>query len=44
LNGVGDYSVSWNFNKFLIGPDGKLKAYFGSNTKPMDEEITSLLK
>lgn len=44
LNGVDDYSVTWNFNKFLIGPDGKLKAYFGSKTEPMSEEITSLIE
>lgn len=43
-NGVDDYSIKWNFNKFMIDEDGKLIAYFGSSVKPMDEEITSLLK
>lgn len=43
-NGVDDYSIKWNFNKFMIDEDGKLIAYFGSAVKPMDEEITSLLK
>ena len=44
LNGVDDYSIKWNFNKFMIDEEGKLIAYFGSSVKPMDEEITSLLK
>lgn len=44
LNGVGDYSVSWNFNKFLVSEEGELEAYFGSNVKPMDEKIVSLIK
>ncbi len=43
-NGVGDYNVSWNFNKFLVSPKGELVAYFGSKVKPQSEEITSLLK
>jgi glutathione peroxidase len=43
LNNIDDYKVSWNFNKFLLDENGKLIAYFGSKTKPMDEEITSLL-
>lgn len=44
LNGVDDYSIKWNFNKFMLDEEGKLIAYFGSGVKPMDEEITSLLK
>ncbi len=43
LNGVDDYSIRWNFNKFLIDENGKLIKYFGSGTEPMSEEITSLL-
>lgn len=43
MNGKDDYKISWNFNKFLISENGELMAYFGSNTKPMSEEITSLL-
>ncbi|MDH5474758.1 MAG: glutathione peroxidase [Cyclobacteriaceae bacterium] len=43
-NGVDDYKVSWNFNKFLIDEEGKLIGYFGSKTKPFDEAITSLLE
>ncbi len=44
LNGVDDYKIKWNFNKFLIDENGKLVAYFESGVKPMDEQITSLLK
>ncbi len=43
-NGVGDYSIKWNFNKFLIDENGKLLAYFESGVKPMDEQIISHLK
>lgn len=42
-NGLGDFQVSWNFNKFLLDENGKLIAYFGSKTKPFSDEITSLL-
>jgi len=39
LNGVNNYKVSWNFNKFLIDEQGKLLAHFGSSVKPFDEQI-----
>lgn len=32
--------ISWNFNKFLVGPDGKVKARFGSRTDPLSPEMT----
>ncbi|MBI1306512.1 MAG: glutathione peroxidase [Bacteroidetes bacterium] len=44
LNGVGDFSISWNFNKFLISPDGKLLEHFVSDVKPLDDKITHYLK
>ena len=44
LNGVSDYSVSWNFNKFLVSPEGKLLGHFQSSVKPFDEQITKHLK
>lgn len=44
LNGVGDYHVSWNFNKFLIDEYGQLIAYFPSKVKPLDDAITVHLK
>lgn len=33
--------VSWNFNKFLISPEGKLIARFGSSTTPLSQKIIS---
>ena len=42
-NGLGDFKVGWNFNKFLIDENGKLVAHFDSKVKPLDAEITSLL-
>ncbi len=36
--------VTWNFNKFLVSPDGKLINRFGSNTRPMSEKIISSIK
>ena len=43
LNGWNDKSPSWNFNKYLVDENGKLLKHFGSSTKPMSQEITSLL-
>lgn len=31
--------VGWNFNKFLIGADGKLIARYGSDVEPDSEEL-----
>jgi len=42
-NGKDDYKVSWNFNKFLLDENGNLIAHFGSKTKPLSSDITSLL-
>ncbi|PKO19854.1 glutathione peroxidase [candidate division BRC1 bacterium HGW-BRC1-1] len=41
----GDFSgdVSWNFNKFIIGRDGRVVARFGSRTKPADTELVAAL-
>jgi glutathione peroxidase len=43
-NQKGDYTVDWNFNKFLVSEDGKLLAYFGSKVKPLSKSITDYLK
>ncbi|UII25065.1 glutathione peroxidase [Fulvivirga maritima] len=43
-NGLDDFKVSWNFNKFLVDENGKLIAHFGSKVNPLDEEITKHLK
>ena len=44
LNGVSNSSVKWNFQKYLISPNGDLVDYFYSITKPMSLKITSKLK
>lgn len=40
LNGKDDYSISWNFNKFLLDEEGKIMDHFSSKVEPFDEEIT----
>lgn len=35
--------ISWNFNKFLISPEGKVVARFGSRVKPQDEKIINAI-
>ncbi|MFT4737994.1 MAG: glutathione peroxidase [Cyclobacteriaceae bacterium] len=42
-NGIGDYKVKWNFNKFLIDEEGKLIDYFPSGVNPYDKEILNHL-
>ena len=42
-NGLDDFNVRWNFNKFLIDENGKLIAYFPSSTNPYDQEILKYL-
>ncbi len=36
--------ISWNFNKFLVSPDGKVVARFGSRAKPDDAELISAIE
>ena len=43
-NGVLNHKVSWNFNKFLIDPNGELLGAYASSTKPFDAEIISQIK
>ena len=43
LNGVDDYSVSWNFNKFLVDEEGNLINYFGSNVAPESDELVAAI-
>ncbi len=42
-NKIDDFTVTWNFNKFLIDENGKLLKYFGSGVSPMSNDITSFL-
>ncbi len=39
LNGVDDFDVSWNFNKFLIDEKGNLLTSYPSSINPLDEKI-----
>lgn len=34
------FSPSWNFNKILIAPDGRVAATFGSTVRPLSGTIT----
>jgi len=36
--------VTWNFNKFLVDPSGKVVARFGTRVDPMSEELTKKLE
>ena len=44
LNGKKSSSVKWNFQKYLIDPEGKLIDYFFSITKPFSSKITKHFK
>jgi len=37
-------AISWNFNKFLIGRDGRIVGRFGSRTKPDDPELIAAVE
>lgn len=43
-NGIADYEVKWNFNKFLIDENGKLIAYFPSSVKPDSPELIGAIE
>ncbi len=43
LNGKKNSSVKWNFQKYLVSPDGKLIDYYFSLTKPLSSKITKHL-
>lgn len=36
--------ITWNFNKFLLGPDGKILARFDSKVTPESKEVTSAIE
>ena len=36
--------ISWNFNKFLVGRDGRILDRFGSRTKPLDPKLVSAVE
>jgi glutathione peroxidase len=39
-----DGDITWNFNKFLVDPNGKVVARFGTRVDPMAEEVTKKLE
>lgn len=41
---AGDEDISWNFEKFLIGRDGKVAARFAPKTVPEDPAIISAIE
>lgn len=36
--------ITWNFEKFLVGKDGKVVARFSPKTKPNDEEVVAAIE
>lgn len=42
-NGVADFPVNWNFQKYLINEDGSLETCYDSKVEPTDERILSWL-
>jgi len=44
LNGVENSTVKWNFQKYLINPEGKLEKVIMSKVKPDDPEITDWIE
>lgn len=38
-NGVSNSNVKWNFQKYLVDPEGKLVDYYFSITKPTSKKI-----
>lgn len=44
MNGSKSSSVKWNFQKYIVSPEGKLLNYYFSITKPLSSKITKYLK
>ena len=38
------FAPNWNFNKILIGPEGKVVATYGSVTRPLSRKITNKIE
>ena len=41
LPGKQGGAVTWNFNKFLVSPDGKVIEHFDSKVEPLSPELTA---
>ncbi len=39
-----DGEIGWNFNKFLVAPDGRVVARYGSRQDPMGPELTARIE
>jgi glutathione peroxidase len=39
-----DGDIRWNFEKFLIGPDGAVKARFAPQVEPEDAQVTAAIE
>ena len=44
LPGKQGGEVTWNFNKFLVGPDGKVIEHFDSKVDPMSPELSAKIE
>ena len=44
INGSKNSSVKWNFQKYLVGPEGNLVDYWYSLTSPSSSKITNYLR
>jgi glutathione peroxidase len=44
LNGFDDSSVSWNFQKYLIGTNGKVEKVVSPKTTPLSDDIVNWVK
>lgn len=42
--GAQSMEPSWNFFKYLVGPDGSLQATFGTGTQPNDGELVEAIE
>lgn len=43
-NGIDNYEMEWNFQKFLINEKGQIDKVIGPRTNPLDDEITSWIE
>lgn len=43
MNGVKSSTVKWNFQKYLVGPTGKLIDFYYSTTAPLSKKLTKHL-
>jgi glutathione peroxidase len=43
LHAQSGKSPSWNFCKYVVGPDGQVKGFFPSKVSPLDEKIVKLI-